>query len=173
MARVARVGDIDVLGDEPTVGSTAFARPKSRTFTVPSLRTLMLAGFRSRWMMPLLVSGFKRLGNLLRDRQHLVERERAFRDALREILTFDEFHHDGMQAGRPLDRVNGGDVWMIQGRERFGLALKSGQALGVRRERVRQDLDRDLVSRNSGAWHKSRSAAPGWQGVTTEDIGNI
>ena len=33
-------------------GSIAFARPKSRTFTVPSARTLILAGFRSRWMMP-------------------------------------------------------------------------------------------------------------------------
>jgi hypothetical protein len=28
--------------------SSAFARPKSSTFTVPSLRTLMLAGLRSR-----------------------------------------------------------------------------------------------------------------------------
>ena len=29
-------------------GSTAFASPKSSTLTVPSGRTLMLAGFRSR-----------------------------------------------------------------------------------------------------------------------------
>ena len=32
---------------------TAFANPKSSTFTRPSGVTLMLAGFRSRWMMPL------------------------------------------------------------------------------------------------------------------------
>ena len=32
--------------------SSAFARPKSNTFTVPSSRTLMLAGFKSRWMIP-------------------------------------------------------------------------------------------------------------------------
>ena len=31
----------------------------------------------------------------------------------------------------------------------------------------------DLVSRNSDTWHKSRSAAPGWQGATTENIGHI
>ena len=31
---------------------TAFARPKSRTLTLPSGVTLMLAGFRSRWMTP-------------------------------------------------------------------------------------------------------------------------
>ena len=30
----------------------AFASPKSSTFTVPSGRTLMFAGFRSRWTMP-------------------------------------------------------------------------------------------------------------------------
>ena len=42
------VGDIDRFGDEPAAGSVAFANPKSRTFTVPSGRTLMFAGFRSR-----------------------------------------------------------------------------------------------------------------------------
>ena len=34
------------------IGSIAFARPKSRTFTTPSGRILMFAGLRSRWMMP-------------------------------------------------------------------------------------------------------------------------
>ena len=33
---------------DPTAGSIAFARPKSSTFTVPSARSLMFAGFRSR-----------------------------------------------------------------------------------------------------------------------------
>ncbi len=32
--------------------SVALARPKSRSFTMPSGVTLILAGFRSRWMMP-------------------------------------------------------------------------------------------------------------------------
>ena len=30
-----------------------------------------------------------------------------------------------------------------------------------------------LVSCPSRSWHKSRSAAPAWQGVTTEDTGSI
>jgi hypothetical protein len=42
------VGDIETLADIAPVGSIAFASPKSSTFTVPSLRTLMFAGFRSR-----------------------------------------------------------------------------------------------------------------------------
>ena len=42
------VGDCDTLGDEPTAGSSAFASPKSKTFTVPSGLTFTFAGFRSR-----------------------------------------------------------------------------------------------------------------------------
>ena len=34
------------------VGSSDLASPKSSTFTVPSGRSLMFAGLRSRWMMP-------------------------------------------------------------------------------------------------------------------------
>ena len=43
---------------------------------------------------PLLVRRFERLGDLLRDRQRLVERDRAARDPLREVLALDELHHE-------------------------------------------------------------------------------
>ena len=43
---------------------------------------------------PLLVRRFERLGDLPRDRQRLVDRDRAARDPLREILALDEFHHE-------------------------------------------------------------------------------
>ena len=56
-------------------GPSALARPKSRTFTVPSARTLIFAGLRSRWMMPLLVRRFERLGDLARDGQGVGERQ--------------------------------------------------------------------------------------------------
>ena len=46
------VGDAVASAPRRRIGSSAFARPKSSTFTVPSGRTLMFAGFRSRWMMP-------------------------------------------------------------------------------------------------------------------------
>jgi hypothetical protein len=52
IAGVVIVGDCDTFGDDPTGGSIAFARPKSSTLTVPSGRTLMFAGLRSRWMIP-------------------------------------------------------------------------------------------------------------------------
>ena len=56
MAPVMRAGEV-IVGElvrlglmlVPTVGaSIAFARPKSSSFTAPSVRTLMFAGFRSR-----------------------------------------------------------------------------------------------------------------------------
>jgi hypothetical protein len=51
IAGVVIVGDIETLADIASVGSIAFASPKDSTFAVPSLRTVMFAGLRSRWMM--------------------------------------------------------------------------------------------------------------------------
>ena len=49
--------DADLSGESDTVAlagsvSKIFASPKSSTFTVPSGRSLMFAGFRSLWMIP-------------------------------------------------------------------------------------------------------------------------
>ena len=82
-------------------GRSAFARPKSSTFTAPSGRTMMLAGLRSRWMMPLLVGGFERLDDLLRDGQRIFERHRTARESLGEVLPFDELHRRAHVAYRP------------------------------------------------------------------------
>ena len=51
-AGLVMVGESDPPDDTAVAGSNAFASPKSRIFTVPSGRCLILAGFRSRWMMP-------------------------------------------------------------------------------------------------------------------------
>ena len=79
-----RVGELRatlaVALDAPA-GSIAFARPKSSTFTVPSARTLMFAGFRSRWTMPCSCAASRASAICLAMRQRLVERDRAARDA--------------------------------------------------------------------------------------------
>ena len=62
---------------EPAPGSIAFASPKSSTFTVPSGRDLDVRGLQVAVDDALLVRGFERLGDLPRDRQRLVERDRA------------------------------------------------------------------------------------------------
>ena len=95
---------------------------------------------------PLFVCGLERLGDLFRDRQRLVDRHRAARDRLRQILALDQFHHEGVQAGRFLEPIDRRDVRMIEGSERLRLALESDQTFGVSGECVRQDLDRDLAT---------------------------
>ena len=45
-----------------------------------------------------LVRGFEGVGHLFRDRQRLVDWDGAARDALAEVLTLDEFHHERAQA---------------------------------------------------------------------------
>ena len=52
VACAVTVGELIASACDVPAGSIAFARPKSSTFTVPSARILMLAGLRSRWMMP-------------------------------------------------------------------------------------------------------------------------
>ena len=64
------------LSPGPRPASIAFARPKSSTFTVPSGAHLDVGGLQVAMDDALLVRGFERLGDLLRDRQRLVERNR-------------------------------------------------------------------------------------------------
>jgi len=47
-AHLESVGEVIAFTLIAEAGSVAFARPKSSTFTVPSARTLIFAGFRSR-----------------------------------------------------------------------------------------------------------------------------
>ena len=48
VACIEMVGEFTAFALDAPAGSIAFARPKSSTFTVPSGRTLMFAGLRSR-----------------------------------------------------------------------------------------------------------------------------
>ena len=70
------VGDLDVVCQVRT-GSIAFANPKSSTFTVPSASDLDVRRLQIAMDDPLLMRSFERLGDLLRDRQRLIERNRS------------------------------------------------------------------------------------------------
>ena len=91
---VVIVGDCDTSGDAPPAGSSAFARPKSSTFTVPSGRTLMFAGFRSRWMMPCSCAASSASAICFAIGSASSSGIGAARDALRQIVALDEFHHE-------------------------------------------------------------------------------
>ena len=95
----------------------------------------------------LLVRRFERLGDLLRDRQRFVERDRAARDPLRQILALDEFHHERVHAAGLLEPVDRRDVGMIQRRERLRLALETAPGdPGQRRTHRGRILMRDLAA---------------------------
>ena len=86
---------------------------------------------------PLLVRRVESLGDLPGDRQGLIDRDRASCNALREILTLDEFHHEGGHARRFLESVDRRDVGMIQRGEGLRLPFEPRETLGVPGERVR------------------------------------
>jgi len=62
----------------------------------------------------LLVRRFQRLGDLFRDRQPFIDRDRAARNALGQIVAIDQFHHERVHAGGFLEPVDRGDVGMVQ-----------------------------------------------------------
>src|SRR5262249_14992517 len=75
--------------------------------------------------------------------------ERAARDVL---------HHERGGAG-VLDPVDLGDIWVIERCERLRLALEPRDAIGVVRQALRQDLDRDVAieARIASAIHLAHS----------------
>ena len=90
---------------------------------------------------PALVRGLECLGNLARNRQRLVDRNRSVADPIRERRAIDQFHHD-----RPIFKfVDLGDVRMIQHREQLCLAGEARQCSRIARERIRQHFDRDVA----------------------------
>ena len=115
-------------------GSIAFASPKSSTFTVPSGRTLMFAGFRSRWMIPCscAASSASAICFAIGSASSSGIDPCAMRCG--EVFTLDEFHDEGLDAVGVLQPVDRRDVRMIQRGEDFRFALEAGQPVGIRRE---------------------------------------
>ena len=136
-------------------GASALARPKSRTFTVPSARTLMLAGFRSRWTMPCSCAASRASAICLAIGSASATGIAPLATTHREVLALDELHDEGMHVAPAPTRVRRGrrlddavdlrDVGVIQRGERLRLAREAGDAIGVVRDGVGQDLDGDVA----------------------------
>jgi len=95
------------------------------------------------------MGGFEGFRDLLCDRQCFVDGNCSASDALGEVIALDQFHDEGVCPGGFLKPVNRRDVRMIQGRERLCFAFKACDAIGIRGERVGQNLDRDLAIERS------------------------
>ena len=147
VAATLNVGDCETSGFA-TSPSKALARPKSSTFTVPSGRTLMLAGFRSRWMTPCSCARLERLGDLPRDRQRLVQRNRALRDPIGQRRAHRRApvrRAPSCRLQRLFEAVDRRDVGMIQRRQELRLALEAREAVRIGGEELGQDFQRDVA----------------------------
>ena len=85
----------------------------------------------------LLVRRLQRFGDLLRDRQRLVERDRLRARSAARGLTLDQLHHERADAAALFEAVDVRDVRMVQRGEDLGFALEAREALGVGGERRR------------------------------------
>src|SRR5262245_884425 len=93
---------------------------------------------------PLVVRCFEGFGYLSCNGQRLVYRNRASYDSLRQILAFDQLHHERVAAVRLLKPVDDGDVGMVQSSECLGFAFKPSNSIRVLREGLWQHFDRNL-----------------------------
>ena len=145
IAGVVIVGACDMPGDIAPVGSSAFARPKSSTFTTPSGRSLMLAGLRSRWMMPCSCAASRASAICLAmgSASSTGIAPWAIRSASVGPSTSSMTRALAPSASsRPW---NLRDVRVVQCRKRLGFALEAGDPFGVSGERRGQDLDRHIT----------------------------
>jgi hypothetical protein len=85
----------------------------------------------------LLVRDFERVRDLLRNRQRVIEWDHALRDPLRQIVAFDQFHHQRAYVVSGFSRtffesVDRRDVRMVERGEDLGFALKTRADRGQR-----------------------------------------
>ena len=104
------VGDVGERSIGRGVGSIAFARPKSSTFTVPSGAHLDVRRLQIAMDDALLVRRFERVGDLPRDRQRLVERDRSAARSAPRASALDQLHHERAHAAGLFEAVNVRDV---------------------------------------------------------------
>ena len=87
VAPIVNVGESSGAKPASCGGSVALAKPISKIFTTPSGVILMLAGFKSRWMMFFLVGSLDAVNQLLEEWQGTFETQRTA-----QVLAFDKLH---------------------------------------------------------------------------------
>jgi hypothetical protein len=92
-----------------------------------------------------LVRGLERVGDLSRDAERFLQRQRPNGETLHQRLARNELHDERQRAVAVLEPVDLRDVRMIELCEQLRLALKPREALRVAREGRRQHLDRHVA----------------------------
>jgi hypothetical protein len=107
------------------------------------------------------VRSLQTFGDLTGNRQRIVHRDRALRDSFGHGPPFDQFHHQRAL----LEAMDGGDVGVIQCRQRLGFSFKPGHILGIAGQRRGQHFDGDLTIQLgvAGAVHLAHAARAKWR----------
>jgi hypothetical protein len=92
------------------------------------------------------VSGLEGVGNLPRDLNDVVERQRPVHEPLGQRLAFDQLEHERGHASAAFETVNDGNGRVIEGCQQLRFALKPRQTVGIGMEGRRQDFQRDFAS---------------------------
>ena len=94
------------------------------------------------------MGGLQCLRDLSGKRQRVFDRHRALRDAVGEGRTVNELQDErtGAVSLVLFNAVDLRDVRMVEAGENLGFALEPGQPIGVSRERVGEDLQRDIAA---------------------------
>ena len=143
MAAMLSVGESDPSASAASP-SNAFARPKSSTLTAPSGVTLILAGFRSRWMIPFSCAASSASAICRAMESASSSCDGTMADAIRERRSFGQLHDERAHAFGFFQSVNGGDVRVIERGEQLRLSLEAPHALGIARKLGGQDFQRDV-----------------------------
>ncbi len=111
---------------------------------------------------PFFVCGFKGVCYLQAEGERFLPTERTANEPLREILTLDHFQDEKALAVHMLETVNSRYVGVVERREYVGLALKTGQPLGVVSQRIGEKLEGHVAAQAGvvGAENLSHSALP-------------
>ena len=121
-------------------------QPKSKTLTVPSSRTLMFAGFKSRWMTPASCAASSASAICFRDRQRLIQRDRSRGDSVGEGRPSDQLQDERLGVVALLDAVDLRDVGVVQAGEHLRFPLEPREAIRVSREGVGEDVQGDVAA---------------------------
>ena len=135
------------------------AKPKSSSF-VPDFVSMMLPGFRSRWVTPLRCALSSASEISMAYCKTCWIGSGPFTQALREGLAFEIFHHQEIDVVLMAGVVEGADVRMVQAGDGFCFAVEALAQFGAVGEMSGKNLDGDdaIEARIAGLVHFAHSA---------------
>jgi hypothetical protein len=84
--------------------------------------------------------------DLFGDRQGFIGRDWAGLNAIGEGRSFDKFHNQSVGSGGIFETIDGRDVGVIEGGEKFGFAAETGEAIVVDGDRSGENLQGYLAA---------------------------